>query len=48
MVEQNARQGLEISHRGYVLEVGRNRFEGSGKELLSSQAVQRLYLGGAQ
>lgn len=47
MVEQNARQGLEISHRGYVLEAGRNRFEGTGKDLIESDAVQRLYLGGA-
>lgn len=46
MVEQNARQGLEISHRGYVLESGRNRFEGAGQELINSEAVQRLYLGG--
>ncbi|MDQ7026104.1 MAG: ABC transporter ATP-binding protein [Anaerolineae bacterium] len=45
MVEQNARQGLEISHRGYVLEAGRNRFEGTGQALMNSQAVQRLYLG---
>jgi ABC-type branched-subunit amino acid transport system ATPase component len=46
MVEQNAKQGLEISHRGYVLESGRNRFEGSGHDLLHSDAVQHLYLGG--
>lgn len=46
MVEQNARQGLSISHRGYVLESGRNRFEGTGQALLESDAVQRLYLGG--
>jgi ABC-type branched-subunit amino acid transport system ATPase component len=45
MVEQNARQGLEISHRGYVLEAGRNRFEGTGQALIDSPAVQRLYLG---
>jgi ABC-type branched-subunit amino acid transport system ATPase component len=45
MVEQNARQGLEISHRGYVLEAGRNRFEGTGQALINSKAVQRLYLG---
>ena len=45
MVEQNARQGLEISHRAYVLEAGRNRFEGTGKALMESAAVQRLYLG---
>lgn len=47
MVEQNARQGLEISHRGYVLEAGRNRFEGSGQALINSTAVQRMYLGAA-
>jgi branched-chain amino acid transport system ATP-binding protein len=46
MVEQNARQGLAISHRGYVLESGRNRFEGDGSTLLRSEDVQRLYLGG--
>ncbi len=46
MVEQNARQGLEISHRGYVLESGRNRFEGKGQDLLHSKVVQRMYLGG--
>lgn len=46
MVEQNARQGLEVSHRGYVLEAGRNRFEGTGKTLAASHAVQKLYLGG--
>lgn len=45
MVEQNARQGLEISHRGYVLEAGRNRFEGAGSALIASEAVQRMYLG---
>lgn len=47
MVEQNARQGLEISHRGYVLESGRNRFDGTGHDLIHSPAVQQLYLGGA-
>ncbi len=46
MVEQNARQGLEVSHRGYVLEAGRNRFDGTGQELIESPAVQQLYLGG--
>jgi len=46
MVEQNAKQGLEVSHRGYVLESGRNRFEGTGEDLINSSAVQRLYLGG--
>jgi branched-chain amino acid transport system ATP-binding protein len=47
MVEQNARQGLQISHRGYVLESGRNRFEGAGEALINSDVVQRMYLGGA-
>jgi ABC-type branched-subunit amino acid transport system ATPase component len=47
MVEQNARRALAISHRGYVLDTGRNRFEGSGAELLADPQVVDLYLGGA-
>ena len=35
MVEQNAKQALGISHRGFVLELGRNRFEGTGAALLA-------------
>jgi len=46
LVEQNARKGLSVSHRGYVLEMGRNRLEGTGQELLNSDEVRRLYLGG--
>lgn len=46
LVEQNARKGLSVSHRGYVLELGRNRLEGTGQELLNSDEVRRLYLGG--
>ncbi|MFQ5898061.1 MAG: ABC transporter ATP-binding protein [Candidatus Methylomirabilia bacterium] len=46
LVEQNAARALEISHRGYVLELGRNRFEGSGEALLANQEVKRMYLGG--
>ena len=46
MVEQNARRALGMSDRGYVLDLGSNRFEGSGKELLSDQKVTELYLGG--
>jgi len=46
MIEQNAKQSLEIAHRGYVLETGRNRFEGTGAELLASEELGRLYLGG--
>ena len=47
MVEQNARRALAMSHRGYVLDGGRNRFEGSGPELLRDPSVVDLYLGGA-
>jgi ABC-type branched-subunit amino acid transport system ATPase component len=46
LVEQNARKALSISHRGYVLELGRNRLTGTGSQLLRSDEVQRLYLGG--
>jgi ABC-type branched-subunit amino acid transport system ATPase component len=46
LVEQNAARALEISNRGYVLELGRNRFEGPGKALLANQEVKRMYLGG--
>ncbi len=46
MVEQNARRALAISHRGYVLDAGRNRFEGPGLELLANPEVADLYLGG--
>jgi ABC-type branched-subunit amino acid transport system ATPase component len=47
LVEQNAARALEISDRGYVLELGRNRFEGTGRELLDNAEVRRMYLGGA-
>ncbi len=46
LVEQNARKGLSISHRGYVLELGKNRLTGTGSELLKSDKVRQLYLGG--
>jgi len=46
LVEQNARRALALADRGYVLEMGRNRFQGSGDELLLSPEVGRLYLGG--
>ncbi len=45
MVEQNARQALAISHRGYVLANGENRLTGPARELLASDEVRRLYLG---
>ena len=46
MVEQNARRALAMSHRGYVLDLGSNRFEGPGRELLDDPKVAELYLGG--
>ena len=46
MIEQNARQGLQISDRGYVLELGKNSYEGSGRELLDNEEVRRSFLGG--
>ena len=46
MVEQNARRALAMSDRGYVLDMGANRFEGSGRELLDDPKVAELYLGG--
>jgi ABC-type branched-subunit amino acid transport system ATPase component len=46
MVEQNAKKALSVSHRGVVLELGRNRFEGTGQELLDNPEVRQHYLGG--
>jgi ABC-type branched-subunit amino acid transport system ATPase component len=46
MVEQNAKTALSISHRGFVLDLGRNRFEGTGQELLDNPEVRAHYLGG--
>jgi ABC-type branched-subunit amino acid transport system ATPase component len=46
MVEQNARRALAMADRGYVLDLGRNRFEGTGEELLGDSKVATLYLGG--
>ena len=46
VVEQNAARVLAVADRGYVLELGRNRFEGSGAALLADPDVKRLYLGG--
>jgi ABC-type branched-subunit amino acid transport system ATPase component len=47
LVEQNAARALEVSDRGYVLELGRNRFEGTGRDLLDNPDVRTMYLGGA-
>ena len=46
VVEQNATRALAVADRGYVLELGRNRFEGPGRRLLADPEVKRLYLGG--
>jgi branched-chain amino acid transport system ATP-binding protein len=46
MVEQNAKQALNISDRGYVLVTGENRYSGSGQELLNNPEVRRSFLGG--
>ena len=46
MVEQNAKQALSIADRGYVLVNGKNRNEGTGKELLNNPDVRKSFLGG--
>ena len=46
MVEQNARQALEIADVGYVLVQGANRYTGSGAELMADPEVRRTFLGG--
>ena len=46
MVEQNAKVALSVSDRGFVLELGRNRFEGTGQDLLENPDVRQHYLGG--
>ena len=46
MVEQNARRALGMSSRGYVLDLGQDRFEGPGEQLLGDPKVAELYLGG--
>jgi branched-chain amino acid transport system ATP-binding protein len=45
MVEQNAVKALEISDYAYVLELGTNRFDGSGDAIRSDDRIRRLYLG---
>jgi ABC-type branched-subunit amino acid transport system ATPase component len=46
MIEQNAASALKISDYAYVLELGRNRFEGTGEYILNNPRVKKLYLGG--
>ena len=47
MVEQNARRSLAMSDYGYVLDMGRNRFEGPGAHLVDDPKIAELYLGGS-
>ncbi len=46
MVEQNARDSLALADRGYVLAMGRNRFEDTGANLLANREVAEMFLGG--
>ena len=46
MVEQNAKQALNISDRGYVLVTGENKYSGTGQELLNDSRVRSSFLGG--
>lgn len=46
LVEQNARSGLELCDRGYVIEEGRVSYEGTGSALLADEEVRRAFLGG--
>ena len=47
MVEQNARQALQIANQGHVLVMGRNFASGTAKQLLADENVRRSFLGGA-
>jgi branched-chain amino acid transport system ATP-binding protein len=48
LVEQNAKAALEIADYGYVLETGRIKLQGPGRELLADDGVRKAYLGEAQ
>jgi len=45
LVEQNVREALELSDRGYVLQTGRTIHQGTGKELLSTEIIKKAFLG---
>jgi branched-chain amino acid transport system ATP-binding protein len=45
LVEQNVREALELADRGYVLQTGRIKAEGSGGELLASDMFRKAFLG---
>jgi len=46
LVEQNARQALQHTHRGYVLAMGQNRYEDTGQALLAHPEIRAMFLGG--
>ena len=46
IVEQNARQALDVAGRGYVLETGQIRGQGSRQQLLANEEVRKAYLRG--
>lgn len=46
IVEQNAREALNLSNRGYVLAMGENKYTGKSNDLLDNEEVGKLYLGG--
>jgi branched-chain amino acid transport system ATP-binding protein len=46
LIEQNASMALSIADRGYVIETGKVKLEGSGKSLLNNPEVKKAYLGG--
>jgi len=46
IVEQNARKALSVAHRGYVLDMGQNKFEDKANKILKNPNVIKLYLGG--
>jgi len=46
IVEQNARQALSLADKGFVLVQGKNRFTGTGRDLLNDPDVRRSFLGG--
>lgn len=46
IVEQNAREALKLSNRGYILAMGENKFTGKSEDLLDNEEVGKLYLGG--
>ncbi len=46
MIEQDAKQGLSVSDRGYVTELGKTMLTGTGEELLDNREVRQAFLGG--